>query len=101
MNLLEQYIPDYSGHIQGIKHNARDATLEIVFYDRPEEFNAVIKLIFEGVTALNEFQIDEPDDNCIELVIGLDEVHGGYCIHTDTRVINFRASKVESFAINT
>jgi hypothetical protein len=101
MNLLEQYIPDYSGHIQSLKHDSTHATLEIVFYDRPEEFNAVIKLVFEGVSELNEVQLDEPDENCIELVIGLDEVHGGYCLHTDFREINFLASKVESFGINT
>lgn len=101
MNLLEHYIPDCSGHIQSIKHDATGATLEIVFYDRPEEFNAVFKLVFEGVSELNEVQIDETEENCIELVIGLDEIHGGYCLHTDIREINFRSSKVESFDINT
>jgi len=102
MNLLERYIPDYSGHIESLKHSAADGTLEIVFFDRPEEFNAVLKLVFEDVSEFSQAQIiDPPEENYIELVIGLDSVHGGYCLHTDQREINFKASKVVSFGINT
>ena len=101
MNLLEQYIPDYSGHIESLNHSATDGTLEIVFCDRPEEFNPVLKLVFEGVSELSQVQIDPPEENCIELIIALDSVHGGYCLHTDQREINFKASKVASFGINT
>lgn len=100
MNLLEYYIPDYSGHIESLEHSAPDGTLEIIFFDRPEEFNPVLKLVFEGVSELSQVQID-PDENCIELVIGLDSASGGYCLHTDQREINFKASKVASFDINT
>lgn len=101
MNLLEHYIPEYSGHIQSIEYSAIAASLEIVFYDCPEEFNVVFKLVFEGVSELDEVQIGEPEENSMELIIGLDEVHGGYCLHTDTREINFRSSKVKSVVINT
>lgn len=101
MNLLQQYIPDYSGHIESLKHSAAGGTLEITFFDHPEEFNVVFKLVFEGVSEFSQVQISAPEENCIELVIGLDTVSGGYCLHTDQREINFKADKVVSFGINT
>jgi len=101
MNLLKQYIPDYSGHIESVNFRASDATFEIVFYDRPETFNVVFKLVFEGVSEFREVQVDAPEENFIELAIGLDSVSGGYCLHTDIREINFKAIKVGAFEINT
>jgi hypothetical protein len=101
MNLLDKYIPTYSGHVQSIGHDEKKGTIEIVFFDRPEEFNPMLKLVFEGVFNLSEEQLDEPAENYIELVIGLDLWQGRYCLHTDLREINFNASKVVSVVLNT
>ncbi|WP_299775879.1 hypothetical protein [uncultured Pseudoteredinibacter sp.] len=100
MNLLEEYIPDYSGHIAKLKYSVEKETLEIVFFDRPEEFNIVLKLVFYGVKELREAEFERPEDNCIELAIGLDSVIGGYCLHTDQREIHFQANRVESFSVD-
>lgn len=100
MNLLDEYIPEYSGHVESIEFDAEAETLEIVFFDRPEEFTPVIKLLFQGVTEFHE-EIEDLDEDCIELVVGLDLWHDGYCLRTDQREINFKASKVVSIEINT
>jgi hypothetical protein len=78
----------------------KNETIEIVFFNHPEEFNPMLKLIFEGVTNLREEQFDEREENCLELVIGLDLSQSGYCLHTDLRELNFNASKVVSIDLN-
>jgi hypothetical protein len=100
MNLLQKYIPKYSGHVQGIVYDEKNETIEIVFFDHTEEFNPILKLIFEGVSNLSEEQLNEREENCIELVIGLDLTQSGYCLHTDLRELNFNASKVVSVELN-
>lgn len=101
MNLLEKYIPKYSGHVKSIEYIENEQKIEIVFFDLPEEFNPMLKLTFSGVCDFSEEQLDEPEENYIELVIGLDLWHGGYCLHTDLREINFKANEVVVVAINT
>lgn len=71
MNLLSKYIPNYSGHVESIEFCRDSKSLEIVFYDRPEKFNKVVLLTFSGVSELTVETYDL-DENCIELVIGLD-----------------------------
>jgi hypothetical protein len=96
MNLLNQYIPTYSGHVQSITRDERERKIEIVFFDYPEEFNPVLKLIFENVSDVSETQFEEKDENDIELIIGLDLWNGRYCLHTGLREINFKSTKVLS-----
>ena len=101
MNLLEKYIPDFSGHIEGIYYDLAGESVEIVFYDEPEEFNPKVKLVFSGVCEYQEAEIEEIEEDCVELVIGLDEVAGGYCLHTNSREINFKAKNVLSISVST
>ena len=100
MNLLSKYIPEYSGHVKTIEYQEESKALEIVFFDRPEEFRPVLCLRFEGVSEMTVDNYDL-DENCIELVIGLDLFHGGYCLHTDQREFNFKAKAVQSRVIDT
>jgi hypothetical protein len=100
MNLLSKYIPDYSGHVKSIEYIDESKALEIVFFDKPEEFNPVLLLRFESVSGISVDNYDL-DDNCIELIIGLDLFQGGYCLHTDQREFIFNAESVESFVIVT
>ena len=95
MNLLSKYIPEYSGHVKSIEYFEDNNVLEIIFFDKPEEFKPVLSLRFEGVSGLNVDNYDL-DENCIELVIGLDLLQGGYCLHTDQREFIFKAKSIES-----
>ena len=72
-----------------------------MFYDKPEDFNPVLKLIFEGVTNFSSVQIDEREENCIDLAIGFDLKSEWYCLHTNVREVLFKSNNVESIAINT
>lgn len=99
MNLLKKYVPGFSGHIESIHYDENARTLDIVFYDRPEEFNPVLRLSFEGVTGFSE-DIYDLDSDSIELVIALDQLSSGCCLHTDQREITFKFSKVSAFENN-
>jgi hypothetical protein len=101
VNLLDKYIPRYSGHLQGITYDGENRTLEITFFDHPEEFRPAAKLIFKGVSAYIEVQLEEPEKDCIELAISFDYVHGSYCLHTDFRELSFCASNVMAVDVNT
>jgi len=101
MNLLMEYIPNYSGHLKTVEYDESKHQISIVFYDKPEEFNPVVKLIFSGVSDYSCVFLDEYDPNCIELAIGFDLMTLGYCLHTDYREIIFKASKVQKIDINT
>lgn len=94
MNLLDKYISAYSGHVQSITCDERERRIEIVFLDRPEAFNPVLKLVFEKVSELHEEQFEERDENDIELLIGFDLDDGCYYLHTDSRELNFKAAEV-------
>jgi len=72
--------------------------LEIVFFDKPEEFNPVLLIRFENVSGISVDNYDL-DDNSIEIIIGLDLFQGGYCLHTDQREFTFKAELVKSCAI--
>jgi hypothetical protein len=100
MNLLSKYIPDYSGHVKSIEYIDESKVLEIVFFDRPEEFNPVLLLRFENVSEISVDNYDL-DENCIELIIGLDILPNGYCLHTDQREFNFNAESVVACEIAT
>jgi len=93
MNLLSKYIPHYSGHVESIEYDEELGTLSIVFFDRPEQFNPALLLTFSGVTEL-QLDIYDFDEDCIELIIGLDLINGSYCLHTDQREFNFSAKNV-------
>ena len=101
MNLLSKYIPDYSGHLEKLEYDDLNQVFTVVFYDRPEEFNPVVKLVFYGVTDYKCEMLDEEDPNCIELAIGFDLMQLGYCLHTDIREVIFNAEKVSKIEINT
>jgi hypothetical protein len=101
MNLLTKYIPDYSGHLEKIEYDEQAHVLRVVFYDRPEEFNPVVELVFSGVTDYSCELLDEEAPNCIELAIGFDLMQLGYCLHTDVREIVFNAEKVDKIELNT
>ena len=101
MNLLKRYIPKYSGHVESIKYLPELGEIILVFFDWPEQFKPVLKMTFTGVTEYCEEKLDdEPAGNYIELVIGLDEVNGRYCLHTDLREITFKAVAVSSVNLN-
>ncbi|MCC2618357.1 hypothetical protein LJ739_19050 [Aestuariibacter halophilus] len=95
MNLLRKYIPEYSGHVKSIEYFEDNKVLEVIFFDKPVEFNPVLRLRFEGISGLNVDNYDL-DENCIELVIGLDLLQGRYCLHTDQREFIFKAKSIES-----
>jgi hypothetical protein len=101
MNLLTKYIPDYSGHLENLVYDEQAQVLSVVFYDRPEEFKPVVKLVFSGVTNYSCEMLDEEDSNCIELAIGFDLTQLGYCLHTDVREVIFKAEKVDKFELST
>lgn len=50
MNLLEMYIPEYSGHVESIGYDHRADKVEVAFLDSPEDFLSVLKLVFNEVT---------------------------------------------------
>ena len=97
MNLLNKYIPDYSGHIQHYKYCSKRQTIEIVFFDRPEDFQPVLKLVFNNVIELSYEQLEPAEDDYIELVIGLDVTNEVYCLHTDIREVTFSATNLTSY----
>ncbi|WP_440904830.1 hypothetical protein ACMZOO_00935 [Catenovulum sp. SX2] len=100
MNLLSKYIPEYSGHVKSIEYLEDNKVLEVIFFDKPEGFKPVLCLRF---TEVSEISVDnyDLDENCIELVIGLDLFQNGYCLHTDQREFIFKAKSIESRSIAT
>ena len=94
MNLLSNFIPEYSGHVKSIDYCRLNNTLEVMFFDNPENLIPSSLLRFIGVSELRLENYDL-DDNCIELVIGIDPFLGGYCLHTDKREFTFKAKSIE------
>ncbi len=93
VNLLDKYIPNYSGHTKYIKHDRARRRIEIVFADCPETESPAVKLAFEGVSEQSEEKFEKPQSHHLELVIGLDYQSGVYCLHTDVREIVFEATQ--------
>ena len=101
MNLLNVYLKDMSGHIKSFDYIEAEKTFTIVFYDGPETFEPVKKLIFEHVERYCCEIIGEEDPDCIDLAIGFDKQDNEYCLHTDQKEIVFTTSrppKVESLS---
>ena len=101
MNLLQRYLPNFSGHIKSFIHDDLKNTFEIIFYDRPEDFNPVIKLVFSSVVDYKCEQHGNLENDFIDLAIGFDLNQNGYLLWTDIWEITFKASEVQKYDINT
>ena len=83
-NLLEGASPFICSFVYDVLK--RTLTLDLV--DDPEKMNPVKRVIFSGILQYNEEATEEPDDQCLDGVIGIHWLDDqSICIKTDDKEV--------------
>ena len=87
---MNEYLTGYSGHIESMVYDEANRTMVITFFDQPESWKPVVRIVFSDIDQYDCEILDEEEDKFTDMAIGFDQENDSYCLHTDLYEINFR-----------
>jgi len=90
MDLMNEYLMGFSGHIESLVYDEAKRTLAVTFFDQPESWKPVVRITFSDIDQYDRVILGEEEDDFTDMAIGFDQYDDSYCLHTNLVEINFR-----------
>ena len=86
---MSKLIANSSTYVSSIVYDINERTLVIELVDNPDKMNLSRRITFPGILSYKETNMEEePDDECMDDVVGIDYTSNGVCIHTYKKEIS-------------
>lgn len=80
---MDRLVGSSSPYVSSIVYDINERTLVLELVDHPDKMNLCRRITFTDILSYQEENMEEePEDECMDDIVGIDYIQGGICIHT-------------------